>query len=572
MNQDLQPKPPKHQASGNVYSSRGRWFARVSLGGGVRKSRALPTCATEEQASERAQKIAAFVERLRVAGHGDLLAKIVDSAAAADDEKMAELERIVAGIIDGTERKKKTPSATVETFATLTERWVSGELARAFPDDVKAKRSARHDGYRVGHVPERYRNLPVTSWTAETYANVMRELPATLSANSRRQVAQLVHRVFELAIHPLGLVSKNPVRRLPRKGTSKIGATLLPRHVAALGKAPVDLGFRVLWTFLAETGWRPSQAVGRDEPKTERGEDLSVPPLRWADVNFERAVAFLRRTKTTAAVEVELTDETVTALKAWRRLSPLSSPTDSVFVTTDGAPIRNVLLAETFRAHLTAAGITKETDPDLFPEGDDLKHRDLVAAYDLRSLFVTAALAQGRTPDWIMRHTLHVTLSMLETYRRSATHFAKHGPVPTMVQAVKELAHAATFAAADVAATSYVAEGSAVVTTRNSKRLGRRDSNSDKRNQKTASQLGTAPNGADLPENSTGLPTVADVVHRAPPGSAATSGDVTQAELEAALVRAELRGDVATVNVLRVALDRRQRERLGSTVVPFRRR
>src|SRR5207253_1324089 len=136
-----------------------------------------------------------------------------------------------------------------------------------------------------------------------------------------------------------------------------------------------------------ETGWRPSQAVGRPEPKGPNGEDESVPHLRWSDVNFERAVAFLRQTKTTTAVEIELDDATVAALRAWKSLSPRAGASDPVFVTTDGKAIENVRLAEDFRADLDAAGITRETDPELFPEGAELAHRELVDAYALRSLF-----------------------------------------------------------------------------------------------------------------------------------------------------------------------------------------
>jgi hypothetical protein len=103
-----------------------------------------------------------------------------------------------------------------------------------------------------------------------------------------------------------------------------------------------------------------------------------------------------------------------------------------------------------FRGALKAAGVTRETDPELFPASVELKHREPVCAYDLRALFVTTSLAQGRTPDWIMRHTLHTTLAMLETYRRKSTHFSKHGPIVPAVQAIPELA--AAFAVPNAAA------------------------------------------------------------------------------------------------------------------------
>jgi hypothetical protein len=116
------------------------------------------------------------------------------------------------------------------------------------------------------------------------------------------------------------------------KGAQKIQATLLPRHLVALGACEaVDLGRRVLWTFLgAESGWRPSQAIGRPEPKRDDGTDESVPPLYWQNVNVERAVTFLRQTKTTEAVEVELDESTVALLRCSRELSPKKATKDRV--------------------------------------------------------------------------------------------------------------------------------------------------------------------------------------------------------------------------------------------------
>jgi hypothetical protein len=41
----------------------------------------------------------------------------------------------------------------------------------------------------------------------------------------------------------------------------------------------------------------------------------------------------------------------------------------------DGKPIENVRLADLFRDDLALAGIVKETDPELFPERDELRFR-----------------------------------------------------------------------------------------------------------------------------------------------------------------------------------------------------
>lgn len=48
------------KATGNVYESRGRWYARVWLGNGQRPSVMLPSCTTEAEANARLTLAAAF--------------------------------------------------------------------------------------------------------------------------------------------------------------------------------------------------------------------------------------------------------------------------------------------------------------------------------------------------------------------------------------------------------------------------------------------------------------------------------------------------------------------------------
>jgi integrase len=446
---------PRPRSGGAYINNSGKVYARVRLGPNKRPSLFLPNITGLDAGRQRAAFIDELVAQLLAAGREDFAENVAKQAAAAADGDLPTLKQIVAGICAGTEKPIDKPLLGSVTFRQVVDRWTSGDLARLYPDDVKKKRSWRHDRYRLAHVPAELLDFPIAHWTTETYKRAMAALPATLGQTSRRHVAQVIHRVCELAIHPLGLLKTNPVPRLPMKGAQKLAATVLPRHVSAVAKTrTIDLGERVTIAFLAENGWRPSQALGRDEVVLEGQVDEAIPALTWQDLNFERAVAFLRRTKTTAAVEVELDDETVAALRAWKKLSPRSKPTDRVFVRMNGEPIEGSEIAEVFRSGLNAAGIKHETDPELFPEGADLAHREMVCAYDLRALFVTASLAQGRTPDWIMRHTLHVTLAMLETYRRKATHFAKHGPIVPAVRAIPELRMGAAMGAAGWRATS----------------------------------------------------------------------------------------------------------------------
>jgi integrase len=401
------------------------------------------------------------VNDLRAAGETTWIAGVVEKGAAGDEAILASLgrnvERIVAGKLPPELLTQPGAAKEARTLRAVLRRWTSGELHRDFPDYVEKKRSWRSDVHRSKKIPDEYLDLPLSAWTVETVERVMRTLSADLSPASRRHIAQLMHRSFELAIYPLRWATTNPVLRLPRAKSEKLPATIVPQHVRDLARATdVDLGYRVLWTFLPASGWRVSQAIGRDGAAPEEGEDDErIPPLYWRDVNWKRGVAFLRRTKTTEAVEVPLDEEVLDGLKAWRKLSPRSGADDPVFVTMAGAPIAygtggRLHVAGVFRTHLRAAGITRETDPDLFPEGDELKSRLVVRVHDLRGLFVTVNLAQGKSDTWVRERTLHETPSMLDVYRRRVPHFRKLGPQTPMVEAIPELA----FAAADRGCTS----------------------------------------------------------------------------------------------------------------------
>ena len=57
--------PPR--PTGNVYESRGRWYARVRLRPNVRPNIALPTCGTQEQAEARRDILNELAAKLRAA-------------------------------------------------------------------------------------------------------------------------------------------------------------------------------------------------------------------------------------------------------------------------------------------------------------------------------------------------------------------------------------------------------------------------------------------------------------------------------------------------------------------------
>ena len=100
--------------------------------------------------------------------------------------------------------------------------------------------------------------------------------------------------------------------------------------------------------------------------------------------------------------------------------------------------LRRNNLAKLFRTQLTLAGLDK-TRPELF---QTTAHRLRVRVHDLRGLFVTAALANGRSEAWISDRTGHRSSQMIHAYKRQARTFGELGlgDLTPLDSAVHELA------------------------------------------------------------------------------------------------------------------------------------
>ena len=64
------------RARGGVYERRGAIFIRVTIDTNKRASIAVPWAATPEVALERAHAVQTLIDRLRSAGHADILPKV----------------------------------------------------------------------------------------------------------------------------------------------------------------------------------------------------------------------------------------------------------------------------------------------------------------------------------------------------------------------------------------------------------------------------------------------------------------------------------------------------------------
>jgi integrase len=386
-------------ATGSVYQSRGTWFARLTLDKRVHIK--LTTCTTEDQAKARTDLLADLAKQLRAAHQGgDVGERLLKKAGAADIGKplgavVETIRRLLAGHL-------KAP-ATVKgasTFGDVAKLWTSGELARQFPDHVKAKRSVESDGHRLKHILPIVEDVEIAAFDLEHADKVMASLPP-MSVASRRHVAQVIHRVVALAVFPLKLRTANPIPEgwLPKLGPKKAKAYLYPDEDARLlACGRIDVWWRLLYGFLHREGCR-------------RGEALT---LQWRDLDLVRGAITLDKNKTDDPRAWALRPDVVEGLCAWWLLRGQPGRDEPVFTDDAGHVLTDDHTADRYRAHLETACIDR---PQLF---ESSKARRRITFHDTRATFVTIALANGKTETWVSARTGHRSSDQIATYRRAA--------------------------------------------------------------------------------------------------------------------------------------------------------
>ncbi|AKV04574.1 hypothetical protein AKJ09_11237 [Labilithrix luteola] len=416
-------------SKGGAYESRGSFFMRVTVAPQKRRSELLPWAKSLDEATERAHVVQELVNRLRATQQTDFVDKIVESAATADAEKLAALVRAVDGIVAG--KLVKPGPKTGLTFRTFAERWTGGELHRQYPDHVRFKRSADDDISRLeAHVyPVVGDKLLSDDGWLDAALEVMQKLPASLSPASRRHVAQLLSRVFALAVYPCRLLAASPLPRgfLPKLRKRKAKAALYPDEDARLlGTTTIPLPSRVFYGFLAREGMRSSEALH----------------MTWGDLDLTRGAVRLDVNKTDDPRSWALDPGTAEALRRWHRLRGEPAADREVFEQVENRGH----LADAFRDHLQVAKIER---PELF-ETTDARRRAWL--HDLRATFVTVSLACGRTEAWVTNRTGHRSSGQIATYRRLTQTFQDigAGELASLAEAIPELSDAAADAAAPV--------------------------------------------------------------------------------------------------------------------------
>jgi integrase len=416
------PKP----ATGSV-----RWFngvasARIRVTSDKRATFVMPTCTTEAEADGRAKLLADVAKRLRGTSLTEEQAhEALKLVAAASERSLRNTLTIVDEMVGGEVTSIAVPSTP--TFQKIAEGWTSGELAKRYPDQIRLKRSAHSDVSRLtNYVYPVIGSLAIDRIKLDDCEEVMRRLPPSFTPASRRQVGQLLMRVFSMAVYPLRLIAVSPIPPkgfLPVLSKQKAFAHLYPNEDLRLMQcAGVPLAYRLLWGFVAREGMRAGEAIA----------------LKLGDLDLDRGAVRLDQNKTGEPRAWALSLGVLRALRAYfTACRPTAGPEDHVFTDPDGKPLSGPALAGLLRAHLRLIKVDAER-PELFAT---TAHRRRIRLHDLRGTFVTVSLANGKSEAWVMARTGHKSSAMIARYKRTAKTFEEIdvGDFTPLDEAIPEL-------------------------------------------------------------------------------------------------------------------------------------
>jgi integrase len=221
--------------------------------------------------------------------------------------------------------------------------------------------------------------------------NLKKELETKVGSARVNQTVSLLRTVFAAA-EDNNLVVKNPAAKLkPVKNSKKqIQPLTLDEVKAAL--SVVEPTYRPIFTFLAQTGARPCEALA----------------LHWNDVDFVnctiridggRVDEFEAAPKSAAGFRTVVMPPTLAAILL---ALPQGTPDDYVFVHKHGKPLNGGHLSRTWQQALKAAGIESDT-----------------TAYMLRHSFISNAIQHNVDTTFISRSVGHSNVSItLSVYNR----------------------------------------------------------------------------------------------------------------------------------------------------------
>lgn len=390
-----------------------RWTAegpvsRVTMLGKERASFLMSACKTVDEATARSKLLASLAARFRKAGViGRPEARtLLETAASCSEALLPGVVTVAGELVGGT---LPETLARVPTFREVREEWTTGKLHARFPDHVKLKRDADQDASRAETIEAimvtgglKLGDKPISKITLDDAEAVMQNLPETAKRpGTRRQYAQILHRVLALAVWPCRYVAATPLPKgfMPKPGKPPRFHYLYPSEDAALmAHKETPLWVRVLLGFLDREGPREGEGYG----------------FQVRDFDLELGTVNLEENKTDDPRTWALDPGTRRALKAWVKLRG-AGPDDFMFVDGSGGPLTgDHKMAEVLRAELWKAGVQR------YELHNDTKNSRRLRVHDLRATFTTLALANGRTEAWVKDRTGWTSSVMLERYRRAA--------------------------------------------------------------------------------------------------------------------------------------------------------
>lgn len=419
------PKPNEGELR---WTSRGP-VARITMKGRHRKPFALTSCTTKPAAEERKRLLADLAARLRRQGLIDTpeANRLLDNVAACAAALLPGFLEVANELLGGELERDTAPKLT---FGQLAKQWTDGDLNKSHPDHVKLK-DADLDATRLGKLGKLnvggmcLADVPLDQFTLDHAEAAMRQLPKEAKRPAtRRQYAQLIHRVLGLAVYPCRIIERHPLPKgfMPKVGKPPAFSYLYPEEDSTLLGAPADkvpLAFRMLWGFLAREGCRSGEAIA----------------LRIGlEVDLQRGVVSLDKNKTDDARAWAMDPDVAEALRRWVKLRGARKGA-LLFPDEAGEQLENDKLAERLRGHLKAAGVQRQ---ELFIPG---VNRGQLRVHDLRGTFVTLSLANGRTESWVADRTGHTSSAMINRYRRAARSATELGlgSLAPLSEAVPEL-------------------------------------------------------------------------------------------------------------------------------------
>lgn len=388
--------------------------ARITMLGKDRASFLMSACKTEDEATTRSKLLASLAARFRKAGViGRPEARtLLETAATCSEALLPGVVTVAGELVGGT---LPETLAKVPTFREVADEWTSGRLHKRHPDHVRAKDSDLDasrlktllaspvaGGVKLG-------DKPVSKVTLDDCEEAMRRLPEEVKRPAtRRQYAQLLHRVLGLAVYPLRHLVANPLPKgfAPKAGKAPRFHYLYPAEDADLMACKtVPLAYRVLFGFLAREGCREGEALG----------------FQVKDFDLRLGIVNLEENKTDDPRSWALDPGVTLALRAWVKLRG-AGPDDYMFVDDAGSVLTSDhRLAEVLRASLWTAEVRRTE-----LHNDTANSRKL-RAHDLRATFTTLALALGKSESWVKDRTGWTSSQMLERYRRAARSAAELG-------------------------------------------------------------------------------------------------------------------------------------------------